>query len=243
MALLTYTQPFFALLLIVVVGLTLANRPRSRPYLIAATIVLFLFCWPPAAWLALQPLESRYSQTPPANHDVEAIVVLSSAVFLPSPPRPTAILGSDTYERCKYAAWLNTHWKQVPVLASGGGSNGGAPYAVTMSEALIADGVPASMIWTEQGSKSTYENAGNSAAILRQHGIRRIALVTEAYHMRRAEAVFKKQGLEVIPAPCGFRAYEVRSHDILPSWEAISWNEDSMHEAIALFWYWVKGRV
>ena len=227
----------------VVVGLILANRASSRPVLVASAVLLFFFCWPPAAWLALQPFESRYSQTPPSDHDVEAIVVLSSAVFLPSPPRPTAILGTDTYERCKYAAWLNMHWKQVPVLASGGGSNGGTPYAVTMSQALAADGVPVSMIWTEQGSKSTYENAVNSAAILRQHGIRRIVLVTEAYHMQRAERVFRKQGLEVVPAPCGFRASEVRSHDILPSWEAISWNEDSMHEAIALFWYWANGRI
>ena len=243
MPLLTYTQPFFALLLTVVVGLILADRPKSRPYLLATSFLLFLFCWPPAAWVGLQPLESGYFQTLPSDRNVDAIVVLSSAVFLPSPPRPTAILGADTYERCKYAAWLNTHWKQVPVLASGGGSNGGTPYAVTMGEALVADGVPASMIWTEQGSKSTYQNAVNSAAILHQHGIRRIALVTEAYHMRRAEAVFRKQGFEVVPAPCGFRAYAVRAHDFLPSWEAISWNEDSMHEAIALFWYWANGRI
>ena len=195
------------------------------------------------AWLALQPFESPYSNQPPTDHDVQAIVVLSSSVFPPTPPRPTAIVGSDTYERCKYAAWLFTHWKQVPVLASGGGSRGTPAYSVTMGEALAAEGVPATMIWTEQESKSTYENAVNSAAILRQRGIHKIVLVTEAYHMRRSEGVFRKQGIEVVPAACGFRSPEVRWRDMLPSWEAISWNEDSMHEVIALVWYKLNGRI
>jgi uncharacterized SAM-binding protein YcdF (DUF218 family) len=41
----------------------------------------------------------------------------------------------------------------------------------------IYSGVPAGMIWTEDRSKSTYENALFSAEILRAKGITRIALV------------------------------------------------------------------
>jgi hypothetical protein len=61
--------------------------------------------------------------------------------------------------------------------------------------------------------------------------------------MLRAEKSFQKQGLEVVPAACGYRAYGSRlgAHEFLPNWEPIAWNEDSLHEFIGLVWYWTHG--
>ena len=58
------------------------------------------------------------------------------------------------------------------------------------------------MIWTEERSRSTHENAVFGAEILRQHEIGRIALVIEARSMLRAESCFRKQGITVVAAPC-----------------------------------------
>jgi uncharacterized SAM-binding protein YcdF (DUF218 family) len=66
---------------------------------------------------------------------------------------------------------------------------------------LEQEGVPPSKIWTEEQSRSTYENALYSAKLLHGSGIHRIALVMEADSMLRAELCFRKQGLEVTPAP------------------------------------------
>jgi uncharacterized SAM-binding protein YcdF (DUF218 family) len=215
---------------------------KSWPVVLCAA-GLFLFSWPPAAWLALFPFELPYPNYAPTDKNVQAIVVLSSSVFPPTPPRPTAILGSDTLERCQYAAWLYKNWVHVPVLATGGGSHG-PPYAETMSEELQREGVPAAMIWTEGKSRSTYENALFSTELLRKKGIRRIALVTEAFHMRRAELCFRKQGMDLVPAACGFRTkLWVDKGWLIPGWEPISWNEDVMHESIGLLWYKLKGRI
>ncbi|HYZ86286.1 MAG TPA: YdcF family protein [Bryobacteraceae bacterium] len=181
---------------------------------------------------------------PPDDRSVGAIVVLSSAWFPPYPPLPTPILGTDTFERCAYAAWLHNHWQHVPVLASGGGSRGYMPYSLTMREVMAKQGVPEDSIWTEQKSTSTYENAAFSAAILKQHGVRRICLVTEAYHMARAEQCFRKQGIEVVPAACGFRIpLHWHASEFVPSWEAISWNEELLHELVGFAWYKARGRV
>ncbi|MFM2210004.1 MAG: hypothetical protein RIQ96_1647, partial [Pseudomonadota bacterium] len=47
-------------------------------------------------------------------------------------------------------------------------------------------------------------NAAQMAALLRRDGVRRIALVTDAWHMPRAQRAFEKAGFEVVPAPMGF---------------------------------------
>ncbi len=241
----TYFQPLFPLLLLILLFSAFSMRPdKARLWVRASALALFLISWPPAASLVSWPLQAPYSSLPPADNNVEVIVVLSSSVFPPTPPRPTAVLGSDTYERCEYAAWLHNNWRHVPVLATGGGSRGGVPYAVTMSVALQREGVAEDMIWTEEKSRSTFENAAFSAKLLHSKRIHKIAVVTEAYHMLRAERCFRKQGFVVVPAACGFRVFSrTDPTEYAPTWEAVSWFEDSLHEGVGLMWYLIKGRI
>lgn len=209
-----------------------------------ALLALFLVSWPPLAWLFARALEAPYPPESLPPTDAQAIVVLASAVYPPTPPLPTARVGNDTLERCLYAAWLYKYWRQLPVLASGGtNTSDSPPYAMVMRETLRTQGVSDSMIWSEEQSHSTHENAVYSAKLLRQKGIRKIVLVTEAYHMLRAEKSFRKQGLEVIPAACGYRGFGSSLHwvDLLPRWEPIGWNEDSLHETVGLVWYRLHG--
>jgi uncharacterized SAM-binding protein YcdF (DUF218 family) len=194
-----------------------------------AVVGLFLVSWPPVGWLVMRILEAPCRPREFPSGDAQVIVVLASAVYPPSPPLPAARLGNDTFERCLYTAWLFKNWQPLPVLASGGTTSPAPPYAMVMRDALRSEGVPDSMIWSEEGSHSTHEEAVYSAEVLKQKGIHRIVLVTEAYHMLRAEGSFRKQGLEVVPAACGYRAFGAQTyrHAILPNWEAIAWNEDA----------------
>jgi uncharacterized SAM-binding protein YcdF (DUF218 family) len=101
-----------------------------------------------------------------------------------------------------------------------------------MRKTLVTEGVQESMIWSKEHSHSTHEKALYSAQILRNKGISRIVLVTDVHHMYRAHRSFRKQGLEVIPAACGYRSYGSSLHRLvqfLPNWEPIGWNEDSLH--------------
>ena len=60
--------------------------------------------------------------------------------------------------------------------------------------------MPESQVWIADKSRSTYENAKYGAELVKGRGISRIVLVTDAYHMPRAEGCFRKQGLSVAPA-------------------------------------------
>lgn len=218
------------------------HSPAFRALAIAFAIV-FLVTWAPAAWLFSRGFEGFYPPRDYPQGDAGAIVVLASTVYPPCPPVPTPRVGSDTYERVQYAAWLYKHWRPLPVLASGGGGFvDSPPYAIVMRDALMREGVPASAIWVEGRSRTTHENAAYSADILKQKGIHRIVLVTDAYHMLRADASFRKQSLNVIPAACGYRTYHsFQLTDVMPGWEPISWNEEAMHEAVGLVWYRMRG--
>jgi uncharacterized SAM-binding protein YcdF (DUF218 family) len=245
-----YAQPLYLLfLLLAFVGLFRCWRQSQGRKPITLTIALFglfLISWPPFAWLALQSFERPFPHSIDPSNDAQAIVVLASGIQYPTVPGlPVARLGSDTYERCQYAAYLHKHWRPLPVLVSGKGNQPDPhtpPYAILMKDALVMEGLPQAMIWSETGSHTTHENAVNSAEILRQKGINKIVLVTDAYHMWRAELSFRKQGLKVVPAACGYRSVGMlHLANLMPGWEPIGFNEDLLHEALGLLWYKIHG--
>jgi uncharacterized SAM-binding protein YcdF (DUF218 family) len=245
-----YFQPLYPLvLLLVFLGLVRfwrKSQGQKPVFLALAFLGLFLVSWPPFAWLALQPFERPFPHAINLSNDAQAIVVLASGIQYPTVPElPVARLGSDTFERCQYAAYLHNHWRPLPVLVSGKGSQPDArtpPYAILMKEALEKEGVPQAMIWSEVQSHSTHENAQYSAEMLRKKGITRIVLVTDAYHMLRAEKCFRKQGLEVIPAACAYRSVGMlHLSNLIPSWEPVGFNEDLLHEVLGLMWYKIHG--
>ncbi len=214
-------------------------RPRLR---LAAFVSLFLWCWIPVAWVLAASLEAPYQyRALTTESGAEAIVVLAGSANQPTPSRPAPVMGQSTQERLAYAKWLYRRGLRVPVVATGG------PLGDTSIAALMADELrrwDVDPVWVEAASRSTDENAAFTARLLRQKGIRRIALVTEAVHMRRAEAAFLKTGLEVIPAPCSFRRMEPISWQdaLYPKGRALNWNEDAAHEWLGLVWYRLTGR-
>jgi uncharacterized SAM-binding protein YcdF (DUF218 family) len=156
--------------------------------------------------------------------------------------RPYSLPDKETYGRCERAAWLYKHWQSVPVLASGGSQNPiEQPLSTTMRGLLIRAGVPDTQILTEDNSRSTHENAAYSAGILRKRGITKIALVVEAFAMPRAAAAFRREGLNVVPAPCTFRDFGPLRDELIPTWRALERNEGTLHEVLGLAWYRFRG--
>ncbi len=103
-------------------------------------------------------VQSRYSREPPAPADAGAIVILAGAVHQPFPPRTAPLLGADTYERCSYGAWYYRNRAQLPVLLVGGPTSAGAePDAYAMKAFAIGAGIPESLLWLEDRSRSTAE--------------------------------------------------------------------------------------
>ena len=123
---------------------------------------------------------------------------------------------NEQADRLVYAAALYHAGKAPVIVLSGGARPGARPEAQLMKEILAVMGVPSRSIILERSSRNTYDNALYSAAILENKNIKRILLVTSAYHMRRAQAVFVKQGFEVVPAPTDYQLLVV--DPVLPRW-------------------------
>jgi uncharacterized SAM-binding protein YcdF (DUF218 family) len=236
---------FPALLIITTLGVLRWRGGRRPRYLVPAAILLFLFCWMPVSMLLMRALQAAYKREPPPAGDAGAIVILAGAVHEPFAPLSFPLPGANTYERCRYGSWYYHHVAHLPVLLSGGRLDAsGQPFAQSMKQVVVSNNIPESLVWIEDRAGSTAENALYSAEILRANGVHKIVLVTDATHMRRAEKCFRKLGFSVIPAPCGFKpVYRFDLNDAWPSWMAITWNEEVIHEFLGLAWYWANGKI
>jgi uncharacterized SAM-binding protein YcdF (DUF218 family) len=208
---------------------------------------LVLLSLPALSYLEVGTLEWRYPplREPPAR--VEALVVLAGGIRPADALRPRPEPSEDTAYRCLYAAELYRAAGRCPVVVTGGRMNGpsGPSCAEVMRTFLTELGVNEADISTEDDSQTTYENAANTRKLLEPRGVRSVVLVTDAAHMFRAERCFRKQGLEVVPAPCNYRASSLRwsALDFVPSPGAAGRSAEAFHEWGGTLWYWCTGRI
>lgn len=133
----------------------------------------------------------------------QAIVVLGGGREQGDPawdgdqPSPLAL------ERLRYAARL-ARAVELPLLLSGGLHFGRPPSEAALMAEVLARDFGVVVRWREEASRTTWENATLSAALLREAGVERVVLVTQAWHMPRARWCFEQAGLQVVAAPLGF---------------------------------------
>jgi uncharacterized SAM-binding protein YcdF (DUF218 family) len=89
----------------------------------------------------------------------------------------------------------------------------------------------------ERSSRTTHENAVESARIVRERGWKRVVLVTGAIHARRALACFHKAGLfpDLLPV------LQKRPSGLLPQWWALDVSTAVVHEMVGLIAYRIAG--
>jgi uncharacterized SAM-binding protein YcdF (DUF218 family) len=222
------------------------EQRRSFLILIAAFCLLFLCSTPLASCLALGSLEWFCPPTTQRPRDVQAIVILAGYVLPADGVGRHPQLGQDTLYRCLEGAELYQQGNPCPVLVSGGTvEDASPPCAPLMRDFLVKLGVPATDILVEDRSQSTWENAVESHKLLKPRGISRILLVTDAVHLFRAERCFRRQGMEVIPWGCRYRAtmFPLEVGHFLPSSTGGVGLEEASHEWLGLAWYWLHGRI
>jgi uncharacterized SAM-binding protein YcdF (DUF218 family) len=207
----------------------------SRLLLWLAFVGIYLFSTPQMAMWLSDPLEPTHTIYPNELASVDAIVVLGGGKR-PSPEYGSENLSLDSFSRLRYGAWL-ARLSGAPILVSGGAPLGGESEADIMQRVLKSEfGLTAR--WVENRSNTTLENATRSAPLLRSAGIKRIALVSQAWHLRRAEGFFREQGLIVIPAATGFIRYEGPAWlRWLPQGRAMQECHSAFREDIGLVYY------
>jgi len=125
--------------------------------------------------------------------------------------------------------------------------------AEAMAQVIELMGVPRSALWLEDGSRNTYENAGETRRLLAERGITEIILVTSAMHMPRSVRLFERQGLRVIPAPTDYQVTEadwsyftradpgIQALNLLPDAEALAATSRALKEYIGMVVYALRG--
>lgn len=169
----------------------------------------------------------------------EAIVILAGGAYRANLEYGGDTVGRLTLERLRYGAHLARR-TALPVLVTGGDPAGGVPEARLMQAVLETEfGVP--VRWVEDRSHNTRENARYTAQILKAAGVRRILLVSHAWHLKRAIPEFERAGLAVVPAGIGYaRALPPGVMDFIPSARALLDSHYALHEGIGLIWYRIR---
>ncbi|VVM78236.1 hypothetical protein PS662_02178 [Pseudomonas fluorescens] len=170
----------------------------------------------------------------------DAIIVLGAGRERGDPAWGTDQPTGVALERERYAARL-AKASGLPILTSGGLHYGTPPSeARLMADSLREDfGVP--VRWQEERSRTTWENAQFSAEVLLPEDIKRVVVVTQAWHMPRAVWSFQKAGFAVVPAPMGFLGVDNAEPlgGWMPEFRAIWRSGQLLNEAVGQVGYWM----
>jgi uncharacterized SAM-binding protein YcdF (DUF218 family) len=221
----------------ILAGVALWRRaPRlARSLMVVGATLLLVLGMPAVGGTLLWSLEQGLPMTPPPGKPPQAIVILGGDVTRTAHGGATA--GSLSLERERAGAILHRQ-TQLPILVTGGLiDDDPPPVADLMRDSLIRDfQVP--VRWVEDRSRDTWQNARDSAPILRANGIDSIYLVTHAWHERRALMAFAGTGIAVTVAPVFMdRLPTPILSDFVPGPSAWLASYFAVHEWLGCLWY------
>lgn len=236
-----FLLPPLVLLLPFALGILLFYRhPKiARLLLIASFGSLWLCSTPYVAEGALHLLEAR---TAPLDSQLQAdaIVVLGGGTYFHAPEYAGDTISEATLLRLRYGARLQRATGK-PLLVTGGKPLGNSTSEAQQMRAALEQDFRVPVRWTEDASDNTLENARYSFQILQKSGIKKIYLVTHAWHMPRAATTFRRAGFEVVEAPTAFTTRDrIDLLAFVPRAESLRDSKFFVHEAIGLLWYRIK---
>jgi uncharacterized SAM-binding protein YcdF (DUF218 family) len=226
---------------------------RTGRVLMGAALILFgLFGLSPLGNAMILPLEARF---PPAtlldDTEIAGIIVLGGAVdtHVSAGRGQTAL--TDSAERLTAVAGLSRRFPAAGIIYSGGVSAvssalwGDIPEADAASALFTSFGIPKDRMVFENKSRDTYENAQFTRDLLHPTPGQHYLLVTSAYHMPRAMALFRKAGFDVLAYPVNYRTAGPR--DLIRPFYALNdglrQSNIATREWIGLASYWLSGRI
>ena len=176
--------------------------------------------------------------------NAEVIVILGGMINpLPYHKGQVDLLASA--ERLTEAIRLYQNKKAKKILFTGGSGIlfSYEPESILAKKFLVQMGIKEEDILLEEKSRNTFENAFYSKEILEKYSFQKIILITSAFHMKRAEGIFKKQNIDVFIFPVDYRSISSSFNwDMLvPSVGALETTTIALKEWIGIFVYSYKG--
>ena len=248
-ALLFLILPICVILFLIGLGLVIIKKLPciGRWLVLTGFLLLYLLSIRPVSDALIRPLESNFppfrSRSP--LNSANSIVVLTGGTvdlaWLGISPEPSR----ESLSRLIYGVTLYKQNWGINIVISGGSGDPdkkNIPEADAMKDVAVALGVSAKDILIERGSMNTIESV---KALKRFVGEKKIILVTSAYHMKRAAAMFKKMEMNVVPAPTDYMSEQkkVSLYSLIPTAKHLLTSSTAFYEYISFIWYKINGKV
>lgn len=245
--LLLLSLPVSSSLSVMVAGFLLLKKHPSigKALLGSAFLFLYILSLNPVANALMRPLETRFK---PVNEnsfsDIGYIVVLGSGLvsrsWLGADPAPSG----TSLQRVVEGITLQRKLHGSKLVLSGGSGDPGRPElseAEVMKGVAISLGVPPEDIIVEAEARNTLE----SVELLKNHFRKgeKVLLVTSAFHMGRALGMFKKNAINVFPAPTAYISEDVSFSffSFIPDVGNLGKSSTAFYEYLCLSWYSLRG--
>jgi len=238
----SFLLPPLSLLLTALLGLLLARSyPRlGRTLLIGSLALLWLCSTPYFSDTAMHLLEGPPRAVDTQAQRADAIVVLGGGTYFHAPEYGADTVGDFTLVRLRYAAKLQRETGK-PLLVTGGKPLGNDLSEAQQMKSVLEQEFNVPVRWAEDASDNTLENARYSYQLLQKSGIKRIYLVTHAFHMPRSVLAFRAAGFDVVPAPTAFTTdFRTSLLSFVPRAPAMRNSMYFTHELIGMLWYRLK---
>ncbi|HEX2853221.1 MAG TPA: ElyC/SanA/YdcF family protein [Opitutaceae bacterium] len=242
-----------ALLTIGVILVCFTRRVRTgRALLVAGTVLLLLFSNKVVSTWLVRPLETRYAAMPELSANAtppeslaacQYLVVLGGGHTDAVGLTPLTQLSPSGRARLVEAVRLLRVLPAARLIVSGPGSGTNVSHASVLARAAESLGVERGRILLVETARDTEDEAG---AVWKIAGSAPVGLVTSAWHMPRAAALFRKAGVSTLPCPADFSVRQ--NHDF--RWSDLTWDSASLErstwavrERIGYLWVWLRRKV
>jgi uncharacterized SAM-binding protein YcdF (DUF218 family) len=202
----------------------------------------------PVSNTLLSYFETRYppllESTPGLKTPKPAFVVVLGGGHVSDPHVPiTSQLSDATLSRLIEGIRIYRKNPGSKLVLSGSDIFDPVPESEKMAELAVALGVDMKDIILESASKDTKDQAICIKRIVENQPL---VLVTSASHMPRSMALFKKWGMDPIPAPTRHlsrKGQAICPSDFFPGSGGIKKAERVFHEAMGIIWARIRGQI
>ncbi|WP_022670889.1 YdcF family protein [Hippea alviniae] len=166
------------------------------------------------------------------NVSPAAVVVLSGGSYKNDVIKTTP----DAFKRLVYGYILSCKYNLPLVLSGGGIKTNDADNMLEDLKMIEKVSKCRPVVLKENGSLNTYQNGKFTYKLFeRMRMPKRIYLITDAYHMKRAEMVFEHFGFKIVPKPVGFEIEDRYTlFDFLPQMKNLYYSYKAIHEYVGI---------
>jgi uncharacterized SAM-binding protein YcdF (DUF218 family) len=252
----SFLMPITLGYLICLIGLFLLwftkKQKTGKGFVTSGIFIMLLLSYSAISDQLIRPLERKYepdniqlqNQIPAEERiSIKFIVVLGGGHTSDLKVPITSQLGEDSLTRLIEGIRLYRKYPAMKLILSGGRLFDLVSEAEAMNTLAKELGVNENDIILESKSKDTMDEANLIKTIVHND---QFFLVTSASHMPRSMAMFKKLGMNPIPAPTGHEVKDKQyfnPYSFFPGAGNILNSEKAIHEYIGILWAKLRGQI